>query len=558
MAIDVLLSLSLITVVVIGAWTLAVSRRGGAARPFAHYCIAAGVITFFEIAAHYAPSEAVARQWAQAAAVWPVAWVFFVRFAVESAGLARHRRVIVTLASLLATTIAVSYFLLARRGVVVAAAPDYGFTLLSPFVNEPLGIVVAVCYLTILTFTFAVLLRGAVASVGRARRRQMTWILAAYVLGFASGVWLVLLREIAGAAVREVNGFSYLVTATIVHLGIVRKHLVDLTPGGVVTEALDQIDEAFFLTDERYRVVAVNEAARRLVRVPDSRVIGADLRKVAGADAGQLSGGDVVLESAAGESLTVSVSETLRRNHLDEVVGRIFVARDMTEERAREARLGQLLDEKNVILRELHHRLKNTLQMIDGLVTLKASRLDSPDARDVFEDIALRIRMIGQLYGNVYSLGELAAIPLDRALRDQCDQQLRTLHHDRRISMEFRLEPIEISVEAAVPILLAVAELVSNSLRHAYPVGTAGAVRLTSTAAARSRWRITVADDGPGVGSEHPQGAVGLMLAHELSRQVQGDLEVGASPGTTWTLTFPVREERPGCTGRSVVPDPRQ
>lgn len=535
---DLVLALSLVTLIVLGTRVLSFAGQSRAALFFGFYCYIAAFITIAEIMVHHATSIETARAWGQVAAVWPLAWVFFAVFAAESTGPARYRRLVLGVISCAAIAIAVSYFLLARRGTVVAEAADFGYVLESPFIRTPLGIIVVVSYSLIPVLTLTMLVRASFRSNERSRRRQVRWILLAYGLGFVVGVGLVLLREVGGLQVREVNGFSYLATAGAIYLGIVRKHLIHLSPELVAQQALNQIDECFCLTDERYRIVSVNAAAAQLIGLPRRSLVGADLRDVLGVDTDSMRGGDVQIERN-GATTVVNLSQTATRNHLDEIVGRVIVGHDATDARRREERLRGLVSEKNLLVQELHHRVRNTLQLISALVSLKAARLVSDDAIGVFRDVTERIDLIAKVYNDVYAEGALNRIPLARAVRDLSDR-LSMRAGTPTVSMELDLDPIEVSAERAIPVLLCVAELVANATRHAYPGNRSGAVRVTSRRASETAWTIVVSDDGIGLGDNPPTGAVGLMLARELARQIDGSLVAEGERGTTWKLSIPL------------------
>ncbi len=537
---DILLSLSLIAMIVFGTRVFAEAGDSRAARYFGLYCFVASFITLVEIMTHYAPSEQVARGWGQLAAVWPLAWVFFTQFSMASAHDLRHRRLLIGLTYAAATVIAVSYAILARSGAVVVPAPDYGFVLQSPFVRTPLGFAVAGGYICILVITVGVLLGAALKSNESSRRRQVIWISIAFGLGFSSGVGLVLLREVFGLSVREVNGFSYIITAGVIYLGIVRKHLVHLTPELVARQALDQIGELFVLTDESYSIVTMNSAAERTLGTPRRNLIGVDFRELMGAPSEVPLSGDFVLPESE-EPTVLSVSETTTTNHLGEVVGRVFIGRDTTDAHRREERLNTLLTEKNVVVQELHHRVRNTLQLIDGLLSLKTARIEDPDALEMLSEVADRIHVIASVYNDVYAHGELHLIPLDRALYDLCARQTSSVSPVSRaaVKLEIDVEPAEISADRAIPLLIAVAELVANSRQHAYLPGHDGIVRVESREQSDGRWSVVVSDDGSGLQSPPPPGAAGLLLARELASQIDGTLEQVDGCGTTWRLSFP-------------------
>lgn len=539
MIIDIALLLAAILLIIIGARVRALGGAAKAAMWFAFYCYVASLITILELMAHYSPTEEVARVWGQFAAVWPLAWVFYVHFAAASTNVLRRRQLTLSVVYLAGSVIAVSYFLLARSGRVVSATPDFGYSLESPFVNSPLGVVVAVAYATIVAITLTTLIREALHNQGPSRGRQIRWILLAYGLGFAVGVGAVLVREIGGLAIRELNGLAYLVTASVIYTGIVSQRLVQLTPELVARQALAEVDECFLLTDERNHVVTLNWAAVRTLGVTQEQAAGRDLRDLIGCELNAAGDGDVTIHRGSNEPIVLSLSQTVTRSRFGEVIGRIFIGRDMTVARAKEQQLRSLLKEKDLLLRELHHRVGNTLQVLDGLVSIKAAGLGPDKSIKAIQEISERIHLMSHLYYAVYAEGTLQSIQLERVLREVSEHYRGGVSGHDEQEFQLDLAPLWISVETAVPLLLAVTELISNACRHAYARTKPGTIRIESGRSSPSSWSIVISDDGHGIVGEPPPTATGVALARELIRQVGGTMEAAGDHGTTWRITLP-------------------
>jgi two-component sensor histidine kinase len=537
---DIVLIMAAVVLLILGSRVHALAGRRSATQWFAFYCYTASLISLIEIMAHYSPTGEIARVWGQFGSVWPFAWVFFAHFVFKSDTSNRPHALFLVLVYVAGSVAAGSYFALARTGAVIVEAHDFGFALESPFIDSWLGTATAVSYATVFSITLFALIQKSIQREGSHRRDQVRWILLAFGLGFAPGVGMVLLREIGGAEIRELNGLSYLITACVIYAGIVSRRLAQLTPELVARQALGSIDECFILTDDQYRIVAVNPAASATLGTPQDRVRGRDLRELIGVNAELGWPQDVSVGEGIDPSVVLNLSETLTRNHLGEVIGRVFVGRDVTEARRQEQLLEALVAEKDMLLRELHHRVGNTLQVLDGLVLIKAANLNSPDAVRALGEINHRIHLIATVYQTVYSDGEFQTVLVDRLIRELSEHLAHSETSTAEIELALDLAPISLPVETAIPLLLAVAELVANACRHAYTGLRAETVQVESKASSESEWTVVVSDTGRGMDGELPPTATGLTLADELIRQIGGTLELDSSHGTTCRITFPL------------------
>jgi two-component sensor histidine kinase len=191
------------------------------------------------------------------------------------------------------------------------------------------------------------------------------------------------------------------------------------------------------------------------------------------------------------------------------------------------------------MLRELVHRMRNTLQLVGSLVTLQASAIDDPAARQGFDDTAGRVRAIGLALEHPARPGDLATVDFAGYLRALLNAAIGLGGH-RNVTVSFQAEPVELTMRRAVPLGLAVNELLVNALRHAFPAGRRGALRL-SARATDGGIAVVVADDGVGLPPEvDPARAttLGLRLVHRLARQAEAELAVEREGGTLFRFTL--------------------
>jgi two-component sensor histidine kinase len=192
-----------------------------------------------------------------------------------------------------------------------------------------------------------------------------------------------------------------------------------------------------------------------------------------------------------------------------------------------------VLAEKDMLLREVHHRVKNNLQVIASMVHLK-SRQTLPDSRPHFDSLAERVYALGRIYDQVHNSDNLAEIDMGQALREIADA-VRT----ERIQVEASAPELRMGVDTAIPLALIALELAANAGKHAFP-DRSGTVRMELRRLNGRRVELSIVDDGVGFDpDEVPPTSSGLQIVRALVRQIEGDLETRAGSGTEHRIIFP-------------------
>jgi len=311
------------------------------------------------------------------------------------------------------------------------------------------------------------------------------------------------------------------------------------------------------------RVVEVNEIACRVLGRSRADLLGmapADLveeetrGKFAFAIAGLGADGSATCECmfrrSAGGSIPMEIS--VRAFDLEGKRTLIANARDVTERKHADDLLKSALREKEVLLREIHHRVKNNMQVITSLLNLQASQTADPAARAMLEESRQRVRSIALIHEKLYRTASLADVDFGGYLKSVADELLRTFGRNE-ITCVLDLEPIRLEIGRAIPAGLIVNELLTNTLRHAFPPGTKGTARVRLRATGDGDVELAVQDDGVGF----PPGkdiasatTMGLAIVRTLVEQMQGSLTLGGERGTTITIRFRL-EEKEGTNGQS-------
>lgn len=201
-----------------------------------------------------------------------------------------------------------------------------------------------------------------------------------------------------------------------------------------------------------------------------------------------------------------------------------------------ERKIAEMLKEKDALLRELHHRVKNNLQLISSLISLRMDMLDQAEAKRFFSEFLLRVRAISLAQDKLYALDALSGIDLGELVRDVV-AELAAQYRDRplRFSCESN-GTVLIHLETGVPLSLAVNEILLNAVSHAFPDGRPGhvSVELSEEGAGLL---LLIRDDGIGFDAKHvPADSIGVTLVQILVDQAGGTVgyrsPVGAAGGT--------------------------
>ena len=228
---------------------------------------------------------------------------------------------------------------------------------------------------------------------------------------------------------------------------------------------------------------------------------------------------------------------------------RAVALRDVTERKRAEVAIQTSLREKETLLKEIHHRVKNNLQIISSLLRLQSGQLDHPIAKAALEDTQNRVRSMALVHEHLYRSENLAAVDLAAYLDPLCRQLFRALvARPGAIRLHLGLVPLRVEIDQAIPCGLLVTELLSNALKHAFPEERAGEVRVElEPSEGGALWRLVVADDGVGLPAEFDLKqlhSLGLRLVPGLATQMGGQLDIrpGASgppsSGTRFEVCF--------------------
>jgi PAS domain S-box-containing protein len=226
----------------------------------------------------------------------------------------------------------------------------------------------------------------------------------------------------------------------------------------------------------------------------------------------------------------------------DQCVG---FAIDLSERRRLEAQLRALLQEKEVLLKEVHHRVKNNLQVVASLLDIQAGTIEDLSIRTLFDDSQHRIQSIALIHESLYQAGDVVAQVNAADYLPRLSQQLFEAYGSPsdRLTLRVDAEPVWLPAQTALPCGLLFTELLTNSFKHAFPDGMRGGIHLTLRLDPPGTCVLIVGDTGVGL----PEGldvrtgeSLGWQLVRLFTEQLRGTFALESHGGTTVTITFPL------------------
>lgn len=221
------------------------------------------------------------------------------------------------------------------------------------------------------------------------------------------------------------------------------------------------------------------------------------------------------------------------------------IARDITERKLAEEALRQALREKEILMREIHHRVKNNMQVIISILKLQSARLQDQEARAAFKQCQQRIKSMAMVHEKLYRSSDMSNINFS----DYLNNLTRQIFYDQqlepdRVQLHLDIEPQNLNLNLAVPAGLILNELVTNCFKHAFPGGRGGSIWIKFRRLRGGQFELSVKDDGVGFPEKldlKKAGTMGLVIINALVEQIDGKIKLirGRSKGTEFRLTFP-------------------
>jgi PAS domain S-box-containing protein len=219
------------------------------------------------------------------------------------------------------------------------------------------------------------------------------------------------------------------------------------------------------------------------------------------------------------------------------------ILRDVTDRKKADEQIRTSLREKELLLKEIHHRVKNNLQVISSLLGLQARAALSGEVKRIFQDSQNRIHSMALLHERLYKSDSLSEIDCSEYVRELAGQLFRSFGvNSNRVQLTIDIEDVSMNMDTALPCGLILNEVISNSLKYAFPGGQDGEIHVHLSSTDATSYRLLVHDNGTGL----PEGldvsttrTLGWRLIRTLADQLGARIDVRSDDGTEIELRFP-------------------
>jgi two-component sensor histidine kinase len=198
--------------------------------------------------------------------------------------------------------------------------------------------------------------------------------------------------------------------------------------------------------------------------------------------------------------------------------------------------------EKEVLLQEIHHRVKNNLQVISGLLDLQSYHITDAKSKEIYKESQNRVITMALIHEELYQARDLARVDYGIYIRNLAGNLFKSYAVDpEKVKLELDVEDVQLVVDTAIPCGLIINELVSNALKHAFPGDREGKVQIIFKLPDDGRYHLEVRDNGVGIPGDFDMvktPSLGLHLVTVLVSQLAGDMEIKTEEGTSFIIDF--------------------
>jgi len=322
--------------------------------------------------------------------------------------------------------------------------------------------------------------------------------------------------------------------------------------------------DSFVTIDREGKITDVNAATETITGYPRKELIGTDFceyftepekaktgcREVF--REGSVRNYELGLKHRDGHVTPVLYNASVYRDETGEVAGVFATARDITERKQAEEKIKNSLAEKETLLQEIHHRVKNNLQIISSLLAMAGRRTDIPKAMELCRDTRTKIHAMSLVHSLIYQSKRLDSVNTAKYVK-KLYQHLSSIYESpdkKRVEPVFLLEDIYLSINQAIPFSLVLNEALTNVFKHAFPNQNSGKLKVNLKKGGSNTIFLRISDNGIGIPEETDvknTNTLGFKMIRDLVKeQLAGILHIERCIGTTLSIEFNIEEPKTG------------
>ncbi len=407
------------------------------------------------------------------------------------------------------------------------------------------GILYAISSIYNLFLVLAALVLFLISLVDRALNRKTTLLL------FIGILIPITVDTLFNFKITPIKGYSF-APSTIVFTGLaylialMKYRLFSFAPIARST-VFDNISDIAVVFDTHGRIIDYNNSAQTYLNLVPENSIGQDVTALPSEwkdvfkDHFQLSGGRKEISvNLSEQKKTYDLSVSPIKSYRGIRLGFLFLLHDITELRASEERIKELLEEKELLLREVHHRIKNNMSVISSLLSLQSETLSDEKARTALLEARSRLNSMMVLYDKLYRSDGIGALSASEYLSPLIDKIVGTQEMTFPVEIKKDMEPVVLGARVLFSLGIMVNELIVNAIKHAFPGGHRGTITV-GVKNLDKRVRVWVEDDGgnfPQNGDPSVTKGFGLQVVRLMAQQLSADFSVQTGQQTRFTIEF--------------------
>jgi len=509
-----------------------------------------GLMAFVEFEYRQAIDFSTAYFWLKVSVLWPVVPPIVLHIALiftEKTHLLKNK---LTYLVIYGPAFIMAILALYTNWLLIGIVKEYwGWTYLYPIntlLFDAMTVWTVVCSLLAAGLCFAYYIRAK-----NLKRLQAKYVMVGIYLPLIISLVSDLVLPSTTIRVPEMSMAMSTIGISFISYGIWKYRFPALTTAAVADDIVSTMSNFLILLDHQNKIITVNQATLDLLGYSEKELITTPVR-ILFSDINQYdtfndallrnnsaNNIETYLKSKSGEIIPVLLSKSIIRSDDSRIIGIVCIGNDIADIKKAETKIKSSLQEKELLLREIHHRVKNNLQIISSLLNLQSEYVKDQKDLELWQENITRVKSMAIIHDELYHTPSVANINL----RDYLTSFLNYIyfHYDAsKIKMNIDVEDIKLNVDTAIPCGLILNELVTNSIKHAFPGKTKGEIH-TKVRSENNNIILTVKDNGIGLPDDidfRNTETLGLKLVVSLTYQLNGKIELNKEDGTEFTIIF--------------------
>ncbi|MGB9980482.1 histidine kinase dimerization/phosphoacceptor domain -containing protein [Methanobacterium sp.] len=422
---------------------------------------------------------------------------------------------------------------------------------------------------------FTVVLAGLICFIYYLQSKDLKKKQAKYIF---AGLYIPLLISLCSDAILpsislripEMTMTTMTIGICIISYGIWKYRFPALTPAIAADSIVSTMSNFFFLLDENMHIITINQATKDLLGFVDSELVGKSLHMVFAEDLKSLFKGnpfnagkksitniETTFKAKNGQLIPVFLSLSQIEYDSSQILGIVCIGNDITDIKLAENKIKASLKEKNLLLQEIHHRVKNNLQIISSLLSLQSRYVKDKEDLELFKESQSRVKSMAFIHEQLYQSSDFTNIEFELYVQNLLNYLFHSYFIDLSyINFKINIANVSLDINTAIPCGLIINELVTNSLKYAFPMMEYGkpqnnAVVISDKVSneicislhhyTENKFILIVSDNGIGLPENidfTTTSTLGLQLVNSLVNQLDGTIELDRTNGTKFKVIF--------------------